>query len=110
MSDSGLATCDNTTFHGLQFWYVKIVEKYGWMVLGSVVSMNCSSEDKQHKKMKIRCYLSEIESFCKHCEVKMKQLTDEDRKQDIQIIYNKIKIFNKNIIIQLSEMWKNNTF
>ena len=102
-----MATCEYTTVQGLQCWYVKIMEKYGWIILASCVKNSCSTEDKLHKKHKVKCYLSEIESFCKHCKTKISSLTDADSKQDIKIIHDKIELFYNTILPQLNALWSN---
>jgi len=113
MSDSSMGTCDYTTFHGLQCWYVKIMEKYGWIVLASCInsSNTCNKQDKIHKKHKVKCYLTEIESFLRHCKTKITTLNNIDSKQDIQIIHDKIELFYNTILPQLNTLWnKENVF
>ena len=110
---SNMTTNEYMTYYSLQCWYVEIIKQYGWIILTSCInsSNTCSKEDYIHKKHKVKSYLSEIESFLRHCKTKIIILNNVDSKQDIQIIHDKIELFYITILAQLNALWiKDNIF
>ena len=70
------------TFHGLQEWYKKKVEKLGWVVIA------------HHKGNmdKVKCYLSGLERLKLSIEHKMKHMHDTDKKHDLEIMHENIMV------------------
>uniref|UniRef100_A0A6C0H804 Uncharacterized protein n=1 Tax=viral metagenome TaxID=1070528 RepID=A0A6C0H804_9ZZZZ len=103
---SDMSSCDFATCCGLEKWFVHIIEKYGWMTLTMATLNDCSNVDKKHKIHKIKCYLSQLDSFCQHCNVRINQLNNTNpdcvELQDINIIHNKILIFREIVNVQLN--------
>ncbi len=70
------------TFHGLQEWYKKKVEKLGWMVLA------------HHKGNmdKVKHYLKSMERLKLSLEHKITHIKDEDKKEDLEIMLENLMV------------------
>jgi hypothetical protein len=75
-------TCCEATFDGIQMWYKEKFEKLGWMILA-----------KEHGYSdKIAEYKSSLRRLKQAMEHKMTHVTDSDRKHDLMIMYDNLKI------------------
>ena len=71
---------------GLQKWMVAKYEKLGWMCLA-----------KQHGDMlKIEAYLDSLRSLMSSLEMKIKEVHEKDRKDDLEITLNNTKMLKHN--------------
>ena len=71
---------------GLQKWMVAKYEKLGWMCLA-----------KQHGDMlKIEAYLDSLRSLMSSLELKIKEVQEKDRKDDLEITLNNTKMLKHN--------------
>ena len=108
---SGMGSCDLVSCCGLEKWFIHIIEKYGWITLTIATFQDCSNVDKKHKIYKIKSYLSQLDSFCEHCNVRINQLKHTNPNcvelQDINIIHDKILIFREIVNIQLNNCKSN---
>lgn len=88
---NNLNTGHKATNCGLQKWMVAKYEKLGWMCLA-----------KQHGDMlKIQAYLDSIRSLMSSLELKIKNIHEEDRKEDLEITLNNTKMLKHNAWILL---------
>jgi hypothetical protein len=72
--------CPDATFHGLQCWSKCLFEKLGWMVLA-----------KEYGMMdKITSYKTSLDRIKCAIEMKIKNLHDHDKKEDMHILYRNI--------------------
>ena len=70
----------DATYQGLHCWMKHKFEKLGWMCLAK----------KHGNTLKVECYLNSIERLMASLEKKLKELHEEDRKDDIKILYNDV--------------------
>lgn len=75
------------TFHGLHQWFVKTFEKLGWIIL----HMNEGNIDK------VNCYFNSIDRLLVSLNEKLNVLEENDRKNDIIIMINKVNVL-KNFV------------
>ena len=79
-------------YNKLNHCFVKIIEKYGWIIMAYICSSN-NSEYESYLKYKIKFYIHEIYNFILHCEKASTRYSSISRTTDILIILNKIKSF-----------------
>ena len=84
MSTTKKYTCKNqATMHGLTMWYTEMFEKLGWMVL---------AKSKGGMNDKIVSYKKSLERLRQHLECKKNQISEIDRKIDLEIMINNVDI------------------
>jgi len=66
------------TFMGIHSWYKRMFEKLGWTVI---------SEDPEKKEW----YKKSIHRLMREIEIKMSQVEENDRKMDLEIMYQNAK-------------------
>jgi hypothetical protein len=74
--------CCDATFHGIHKWYVAMFEKLGWMLIAKEHGMNDKTSMYKHELIRLMHTI----------EKKMHQVKDIDKKHDLQIMYENIKI------------------
>jgi len=74
--------CCNATFDGIHHWYVEMYEKLGWMVLAKKRGMTDKTNVYKHSLHRL---LHSIEN-------KMRYMKDVDKKQDLKIMHENVKI------------------
>jgi len=87
--------CNVVTYDGLHCCYVKLIEKYGRIIL--YFSETCTEKETLHRKSKVENYIKELEHLIFQCQRKLSLLVDEDKKDDILIIHDKVTKFHSNI-------------
>jgi len=70
------------TMHGLNKWYMAMFEELGWMVLANKKGMD----------EKIKHYKTSLHNLETHLECKIKSVRDYDKKTDLQILLENVKI------------------
>ena len=75
------------TFAGLNQWYKKIFEELGWMVL---------AKEKRYDD-KVEVYKHGIQRFKEAAKNAKSELTEHDRKRDIDIMLDMIEILEKHV-------------
>ena len=77
----------HTTFEGLHHWHHKMFEKFGWMILAKNEAVNNDNgKVRKHMTEKIKCYLHSIERLHNALEEKIKEVHEEDRKNDLGVL------------------------
>ena len=79
--------CNSATFHGLHEWHKHMFEKLGWMIL--------SKEKNDLNPEKISAYIKGIELLKCSLEKKINIVKEEDRKVDLEILLDNVKILQK---------------
>lgn len=74
--------CCEATFKGLQQWYKSVFEQLGWMILAKDKGMTD----------KISVYINSIYRIHMAIEQKIKKTNDLDKKEDLQIMLDNVKI------------------
>lgn len=75
---------NKATIKGLEYWYISIFQKLGWMILA-----------KYYNKTKpIEYYKYNIEEFKKHIKMKIKSVQEKDRLEDLKILEKNISILS----------------
>ena len=74
----------DATYQGLHCWMKHKFEKLGWMCLAK----------KHGNTLKVKCYLDSIERLRASLDKKLKELHEEDRKDDIKILHNDVCILH----------------
>jgi hypothetical protein len=75
------------TLHGLHDWYKKVFEIAGWMVLAKHYG----------KTEKIKCYKGAVSHLKGALENKIGKVEENDRKRDLTIMLENVKILEKHI-------------
>jgi hypothetical protein len=76
------------TFHGLSKWYKRLFEKLGWMVLA----------DHHGHQEKIEQYIEGLERFIVLANQKYQTLQSVDKKRDVEIMIDNIKILLEHVL------------
>jgi hypothetical protein len=77
MSESDL---QNYTYEGIDRWYRRVFKRAGWMLL--------SLRDGESEK--IQAYIHDIERLLEAIVSKGKRIQEEDRKEDLRIIFKNV--------------------
>lgn len=75
------------TMHGLNKWYEKMFEELGWMVLAHEKGM----DDK------VQVYKNSLERLQTHLECKIHSVHEHDRKVDLHILLDNVKILTAHV-------------
>ena len=70
------------TFCALSSWYRTEFEKLGWMILAHNKGMN----------EKIQCYKISLKTLLDSLELKIKDVKDIDKKNDLELMHHNVKI------------------
>jgi hypothetical protein len=70
-----------STFDGLRKWSTRLIEKLGWVMLPSM--------SYKHDQ-----YETELETFIERATAKMNTMVDIDRKRDLEIMINNIRVIH----------------
>jgi hypothetical protein len=99
-----VSDCNVPTFSCIHCWYVQLVEKYGKMILK--FSETCNELETLHRKKKVEQYIKDIEYFIMQCKKKVALIEDEDNKNDVLIIHDRMIKFHENVTIFLMALIK----
>lgn len=69
------------TFHGVQCWYQRAFEKFGWMLLAN----------KYQRKYKVDAYLEDLVQLSAALSQKIDNIEDNDKKKDLRILSEHVK-------------------
>jgi hypothetical protein len=72
------------TYIGLHKWTEKVFEIFGWMLLAK----------ERKDKLKIDAYLDGLDKLEYHLKDKMKTLSSVNKKNDLEILLEKVKILS----------------
>jgi len=89
-------TSGPVTYHDLHKWTRKSFEKLGWMILAI----------KYNDYGKINCYIDSLEKLKNSLQKKYDQTQEEDRKNDIQILFEQVEYLQKYVNKNLKEKQK----
>jgi hypothetical protein len=78
-------SCKNKSTYGLHQWFKSEFEKLGWMVLANELNM--------HEK--IHDYMHSVQRLHDHLECKVHETKDPDRRDNLIIMMNQVKILLK---------------
>ena len=73
------------TFQGLNHWHVHLFKNFGWMVL----------EKARGNHIKIESYKDSTNRLLQSLEFRLKDIHEKDRKEDLLIMINNVKILKK---------------
>jgi len=73
------------TFQGLNHWHVHLFKNFGWMVL----------EKTRGNHIKIESYKDSTNRLLQSLEFRLKDIHEKDRKEDLLIMINNVKILKK---------------
>jgi len=101
----------NKTYHSLLKWYKKEIEKFGWLIILKNESYNNSVETSEKTKFctyKIYLYIKTLEKLLYTINSKISSVTDNDKKNDLQIMKLKLSIFIPYVSQYLSDLKSQN--
>ena len=75
----------NQTLMDLHYWYQHVFDKFGWIIL-------CMNENDTDSQDKIKYYVRAISHLKKSLEMKISQVQETDRKNDLQIMYDNLSV------------------
>jgi hypothetical protein len=79
------------TFNGLSKWYVKMVEKFGWIIVSNGKMTLADADDKSHYATKITSYISGLKSLSKKLVEGSSSFADLDRKHDCKVMLSHLE-------------------
>ena len=84
------------TFRGLEKWTTRVFEKFGWMVLTKKeANSNIDMELRKDKQLKLEGFGRELKHLCEALKEKMNNISEDDRKKDLIILYEKVIVLSK---------------
>ena len=77
----------NSTYQGLNKWYIHLFEHLGWMILAKHHGMDDT----------IAVYKNSIKRICSSIESAMREIKDKDKIRDLKIMHENIIVLQKHV-------------
>lgn len=93
---SQIVTNSDATYLGLHEWFCHLVKHLGWMVLCHE-KCKMQKKPKPHEHAKIEAYKASIIALENQLILKLQDTTNEEKKKDLKIIYDKLMLLKNHV-------------